>query len=85
MSRVLQVRDLLVHAVNDLEVCLLLRLIQTLQVGWLGLALGQQVLGAACIHGGLPGSLLAILGRLHVLRVLHGPHPASCSTFATHA
>ena len=34
MPRVLQVADLLIHAVNDLEVCLFLTFIETLQVGW---------------------------------------------------
>ena len=35
MSWVFEVRDFLVHAVNDLEVSLLFTLIQALQVCWL--------------------------------------------------
>ena len=39
MARVFQIGDLLVHAVDDFEVCLLLALVQTLQVGWLACSL----------------------------------------------
>ena len=43
MPWVLQVADLLVHAVNDLKVCLLLTFIETLQIGRLTCAfLGIQ-------------------------------------------
>ena len=42
MARVLQVRDLLVHAVDDLKVGLLLALVQALQVSRLGLPLRQE-------------------------------------------
>ena len=38
MARVFQIRDLLVHAVDDFEVRLLLTLVQTLQVCWLALS-----------------------------------------------
>ena len=38
MARVFQIRDLLVHAIDDFEVRLLLTLIQTLQVSWLALS-----------------------------------------------
>ena len=34
MSRVLQIGDFLVHAVNDLEVSLFLTFVQALKVGW---------------------------------------------------
>ena len=54
MARVLQVGDFLVHAVDDLEVGLLLTLVQALQVGRLRFPLGQEAF--ALLLGGY-GSL----------------------------
>ena len=47
MPWILQVRNLLVHTVNDLEVRLLLALVKALQVGWLASPLlgREQALG----------------------------------------
>ena len=69
MPRVFQVRNLLVHAINDFEVSLLLTLVQALQIGWLGLSLRQEVLGTS--RGTSSGGHSSTLGHLALLSVLH--------------
>ena len=62
MARILQVGDFLVHAVNDLEVRLLLTLIQALQVSRLGLPLCQETFALLLDgHGSLRHSWLTLL------------------------
>ncbi len=85
MLWVLQVTDFLIHAVNDLKVCLFLTLIETLQICRLTcafLCIEETFRGSSCsTQGSTLGS--SLLGALHgILRLLGLTHLAHGSPAA---